>query len=128
MPLELDPEEVAFYQQLAQEAREQLQRVAPRGTTLLLQHHGTDPRYTAHFWQVTVHVLDQEKKKIDVNSYLCNILAIAEKTPSPSGHYLSWYGEESDIDEAITRHLGTEIWNDPHAYTYQIVDAFQEGE
>jgi hypothetical protein len=36
--------------------------------------------------------------------------------------------EESEIDEAITRHLGTEIWNDPHAYTYQMVDALQEGE
>lgn len=43
MPLELDPEEVAYHQQRAQEAREELQRIAPRGTTLFLQHHGTDP-------------------------------------------------------------------------------------
>jgi hypothetical protein len=70
-----------------------------------------------------VHVLDQEKKRIDVNSHLCTIRAIADKTPSPSGHYLSWYGEESEIDEAVTRYLGTEVWNDPQAYTYQSVDA-----
>lgn len=73
-----------------------------------------------------MHVLSQEGERIDVNSHLCHIRAIADKTPSLSGHYLSWYGEESEIDEAITQYLGTEIWGDPHAYTYQVVAAPQE--
>lgn len=130
MPEELEPEERAYWRQKTKAARHQLQTLAPRGTTLFL-HPQKDPKFgDLSFWLVQVTFLSEQGDRVNFNDYLKDILAAAERrvingTPT---HILSCYSPEPDIGEAITQHLGTVVWNDPGAYTYQLVDIPHRGQ
>ncbi len=123
MPEDLDPIEREWYRQRTEAARQQLQALAPRGTTLFLRPR-RDPKFEpASFWLVEVTFFAEKGDRVNFNDFLKDILAAAEQrvidgTPT---YILSWYSPEPDaLAEAITRHLGTVIWQDPHAYTYQM--------
>jgi hypothetical protein len=124
VPLPLDPEEREYWQQRTETARHQLQTFAPRGTTLFLRAR-EDPKFESpRFWLVEVTFLYQGER-INFNEYLKEILAAAEQrvidgTPT---HILSWISDGPDMGEAIARHLGTVVWNDPDAYMYQWKEA-----
>lgn len=121
MPRELEPEEIEYWRQKTDEARHQLQTLAPRGTTLYLRTQ-KDPKFESpSFWLVEV-MFFHKGERINFNDYLKDILACAEKraidgTPT---HILSWISDKADMGEAVTRYLGTVIWNDSDAYIYQL--------
>ena len=126
MPEEIDPEEEQYYQELAEEAREKLRELAPRGTTLFLRVQ-KDPKYNStSFWLADVRFETTQHERINMNDYLRDISGRIETrtVEEKPVNILSWYSGLPDanpnIAEAVTHYLGQTIWDDPGAYSYTV--------